>query len=1355
MERYLTDTLVDTTVELIGLQPGTQYAFEVRARTAEGWHIYTDVLTESTMSPSDFPLPILAPEVRGFVGCSTIRLSLPTLRFCHATTHIALEYRRGGPAGTWQMMREQVLGGDIEVGGLQVDAVHEFRLVGFEQATEAHPAAGASTPPVLTDFLAARLLEQPQARATSSASFEVTWEGDSPCRPDARWRLAYRKLADAAGEHAIDGDAVRRTLHQMEDVDLVRPIRLGLSHPTRASAITLPDARASASPRALAEVQPSMRQLTQQTGRCPHGFTAGGGGCFAALKGIATTARAAAHACGALLPGATLARLDGPGEEAVAASLCRGTASGIPGMGCWIGASDRTCVSEPGVAVTGSPLAGGIMSGASVRQCCEACANAPDCALFDLADGGRCTLLSHGRTSPASQGHRAGSVGGGDWGWDDGAPMVNSNWNNPPDRKWNGHTIIGPACAVIVQPGTAVASSGEAAEWRWAEVPCSVKRAGICRAAPSPSPPPPPLPPPPPRPPSPSPPPRPRPPPRPPSLPPSPAPPPPSPSPPAPPPPPPRPRRVREVLYPLAEASASGGDGEAWKRMRGGANDHGCTLGQPHDPGPPRCDATCAADDFVWGCSFCRCATCSWCSSEALHEVRGGWRTVDGTLQGTRAVLKQLACPGGCEFKLQPLHISGWEYLSAASSVTATPALKPPVAGAVRLQLRLGFRSTEDASLLGALFVADLAAALGASESRISLVETRLRGEYVIFDLLPNEAEAAAAHATRAAASLSSPTERVAAESERDLVVAAGFDSVDMPAVFLRKLVLALVADGGSRLYSGDVTRAVDAAAGVRQLLSSSSGATRLLPLPSAEAARLLLLKTQATQALSLHVALELAGAIALVFAACCGYRTMRKMRRRGGCCPSRGKGRYTRAAVLPTDGDEAGEQLVGRGQPTTRRSGARPGNGSARRSVSSEVSASDDEEDSVVAALGRAALGRQSGGGSAKPGMRAAGAALHEAFDLPSGTRANGAAEADLLNLENGDLAMDASSGVPVLQPPPTAVTPAGLPPSPLQTSNDATRVRTQGRQAPSATDEQRAVEQSKAEFDVMLTKLEVAAAAGGGEAEAVTSALAMVRQMRNENRAWRNANTVDEQATFDEYSALQAAIAERLMSPASSGAPSRELYAQRDYHMMLLSDSLLQQEYLKHTNAYLDPTTPAPLRGMSEMMVIKMGDLVNRPHELRVQQAERMRAQTARKDIVPARTGTLARPTIDQQKEWNERAYWHVHAKLANALSDPDTYRATFQRLANRHELQLVLMTSSEMGALTQAQMQAWGTNGLQHLELRAVLCALQRTPLSGKPAAQFVQQLTDKVRELPSPDPLIAEASAPAAAGDQYTL
>ena len=57
-----------------------------------------------------------------------------------------------------------------------------------------------------------------------------------------------------------------------------------------------------------------------------------------------------------------------------------------------------------------------------------------------------------------------------------------------------------------------------------------------------------------------------------------------------------------------------------------------------------------------------------------------------------------------------------------------------------------------------------------------------------------------------------------------------------------------------------------------------------------------------------------------------------------------------------------------------------------------------------------------------------------------------------------------------------------------------------------------------------------------------------------------------------------------------------------------------------------------------------------------------------------------------------------------------------------------------------------QAWGTGGLQPLELRAVLFALHRTPVTGKPAQQFMQLLADKVKALPLPDAELAALEAP---------
>lgn len=88
--------------------------FVVRVRTAHGWHEHTSPLSETTMTPADFPLPILAPEVVAFVGCEAVKLRLPVLRYCFTRTHTALQHRESG-TGSWRMLRDRVLGGIVDI----------------------------------------------------------------------------------------------------------------------------------------------------------------------------------------------------------------------------------------------------------------------------------------------------------------------------------------------------------------------------------------------------------------------------------------------------------------------------------------------------------------------------------------------------------------------------------------------------------------------------------------------------------------------------------------------------------------------------------------------------------------------------------------------------------------------------------------------------------------------------------------------------------------------------------------------------------------------------------------------------------------------------------------------------------------------------------------------------------------------------------------------------------------------------------------------------------------------------------------------------------------------------------------
>jgi hypothetical protein len=228
---------------------------------------------------------------------------------------------------------------------------------------------------------------------------------------------------------------------------------------------------------------------------------------------------------------------------------------------------------------------------------------------------------------------------------------------------------------------------------------------------------------------------------------------------------------------------------------------------------------------------------------------------------------------------------------------------------------------------------------------------------------------------------------------------------------------------------------------------------------------------------------------------------------------------------------------------------------------------------------------------------------------------------------------------------------------------------------------------------------------------------------------------------AAYETYEACLSRIVEALRTNVS---PAPSDYQLRDAAMLQLSDSQLQLEYMRHTEAYLDANTPASLRGMAEMLVIKLGELTNKSRASRMQLLEQMQQRSV------ARSRSLSEVerevvALEQQERWNEHAYEELRSMLAAALRDPDTQPELFRRLANRRELQLVLMTRAEAAKLTHAQMTAWGTNGLQPHELRAVLHAVSHAPINGRPAQQFKDQLTAKVYDLPPPSGTAFAASA----------
>ena len=807
-------------------------------------------------------------------------------------------------------------------------ATHEFRLLAFVEGAEGGGTPGAVTPPLLTDMVAARLLlAAPSATATSSASYRVSWAADSQCRPHARWRVLFRRFdAELDEQPRPSGRRLSgsRLLSLRPGPSPPPPPPPPPQSPTPPPPLPPPPPPPPSS-LTVAARSSSPRRLAPDGAMCPDDrhWRPVGSDCMALLT-LTGTAAAAERGCANTAPGATLARIDSLQSQQLATDLCSKGPAATAASGCWIGASDRTCASDGGawyegewlqgsVSYDGEWLQGGIDSGATLQSCCEHCHALPACNFFDLQPStGSCRLLASRTTRhAASPLHTAGRVGGGEWGWTSGAPLLPSDfsaWGKRPARMYLSKPIAGAACALLA-PATDAAHRGK---WVWTEVPCSLQRAAVCRVAAHPRPRPPLPPPPPPPPPSPSPPPPPpnpfpspsppppSPPPPPPSSPRPPAPPCSPPNPPSPPPPPPPPPDVMTSLYGVATLHAGAAGSIAAGSIAGLAAHEavprssllrGCTSGQPHDTGEARCDPTCSPASYAWDCHFCRCERCAFCAAPAAAAVPGSraWRVVEAEVRGTGLDVSLLWCPGGCEFKVEPLHIAGWEHLSLSSGVVMTPPLEPLADGSARLQLeRRATHSVQSAEALGGLCLEDLAAALAhalsgyqdggaratgqALQARLGLAEVREDGRFITLDISEGW---------------------------------PGEPRVEK----LEQVLIALVADTRSVLYAADkrCTRAVRAAGGVWRV--ASSGAAAPVAMPTAEMARLQLLAHRSAASLSAHTALW--AAIAAVVALAMGVVLCKLLRR---VAADRSRGQHQ--ALRTCEEEEAGPLRVRRIYP-------------------------------------------------------------------------------------------------------------------------------------------------------------------------------------------------------------------------------------------------------------------------------------------------------------------------------------------------------------------------------------------------------------------------------------------------------
>ena len=654
----------------------------------------------------------------------------------------------------------------------------------------------------------------------------------------------------------------------------------------------------------------------------------------------------------------------------------------------------------------------------------------------------------------------------------------------------------------------------------------------------------------------------------------------------------------------------------------------GCTSGQPHDTGEPRCDPTCSAASYAWDCSFCRCQRCAFCAAPAAAVVAGSraWRVAEAEVRGTGLDISLLWCPGGCEFKVEPLHITGWEHLSLSSGVVMTPPLEPLADGSARLQLeRRATHSAQSAETLGSLCLDDLTAALAhvlsgyqdggarataqALQARLTLAEVREGGRYITFDISEGW---------------------------------PGEPRVEQ----LQQLMLALVADTRSALYAPDkrCTRAVNAGGGVWRL--AGSGAAAPVSLPTAEMARLQLLAHRSAASLSAHTALwgVIAAVVVLLMAVmlCKLFRRIAADRSKGqhqalrtseeeDATPLRVRRIYPDAdappqlrqmlappppppGLPPAEPSQPGLQQSFTGG-TVLTLGPTPGSAQARPlsaaeqmcfcidSESYDGAGHGTAEEHQLSDAGRAALAAattrvyEGGAGATLGGMTEEEAHL-EALER---SRCEDAERAASLTASLAAAATGALTSGPArvsqppppsvllpLPPPPPAVT-APLPdsaaialPDEMHNTSDADLLQQMRRMREEAREQGSALPPSGGG---------VAGSSAGGAEREEQGPDAMVR------------------AGFE---ARQRQIETQLS--AGGAPPASSVYEERDYLMMQLPEVELALLYEQYTALYLNPATAAPLRAMAEMVVIRLGELVSKPQALRMQQAERIRDERRR---------------------------------------------------------------------------------------------------------------------------------------------
>ena len=134
---------------------------------------------------------------------------------------------------------------------------------------------------------------------------------------------------------------------------------------------------------------------------------------------------------------------------------------------------------------------------------------------------------------------------------------------------------------------------------------------------------------------------------------------------------------------------------------------------------------------------------------------------------------------------------------------------------------------------------------------------------------------------------------------------------------------------------------------------------------------------------------------------------------------------------------------------------------------------------------------------------------------------------------------------------------------------------------------------------------------------------------EANEEEEATPESDDADDDTACDTARDGHAAAKATIMAELTNGrVPTAVMYSTRDTYLLRLSDADLRAAYTEYTRIYLDDATKGNVKGMAEMVVTKLGELVGVPYAVRKTRARARVAQPSTPPAIGARHKAVTSP-------------------------------------------------------------------------------------------------------------------------------